>query len=67
MPSRARVPFKTGNRVAIIRYRHGWLDGSVQGVVKAVDTKESGDCKYVIFGDDGNDYEIKSTRDLRAA
>ena len=50
--------FKDGERVAIIRTEHGWLDGRLGGTVKP------GSGGYVIEGDDGENHEIRHLRDI---
>lgn len=55
---------KIGDRVSIIRDRHGWYDGSVHGEVKNVSYRSGGAAQYEVKGDDGHDYEVRSTKDL---
>lgn len=57
-------PHKIDDRVAIQRYDHGWLDGSVAGTVTAVTEIPTGRVEYVVAGDDGYEYECCNTRDL---
>ncbi|ARK07515.1 hypothetical protein LAV_00140 [Sphingobium phage Lacusarx] len=56
-----------GLRVAIKRHRHGWLGGSVHGTVREVIPRDTGACGYIVDGDDGAEYEIRNTKDIRAA
>ena len=57
---------KVGDRVSIIRARHGWYDGSVHGKVTSVNYRSGGAAHYEVKGDDGHDYEVRATKDLIA-
>lgn len=52
--------FAIGDRVSVIRTRHGWFEGSLSGHIK-----ELGDYRCVVHGDDGYDHEIRKPRDIR--
>lgn len=62
-----RTPFKTGDRVAIIRSRHGWFDGQIQGIVVKREQHPHGTWSYVVRDDDGYEHDILHTRDLSTA
>lgn len=55
---------KVGDRVGIIRARHGWYDGSVHGNVTEVNHRSGGAAYYTVKDDDGNEYEVNATKDL---
>ena len=51
---------KTGDRVSIIRTRHGWYDGALFGKVIEVT-----DRTCVVLDDNGKKHEIPHPRDIR--
>lgn len=51
--------FRDNERVSVMRTRHGWYDGHLQGVIKP------GSGGSVVLGDDGWEYEIEHPRDIR--
>jgi len=57
-------PFEINDRVGIVRARHGWHDGEIEGTVTERWQSPQGTWKYRVTDDDGNDYEIAHTRDL---
>lgn len=60
-------PFKKGDKVRIIRARHGWHDGNATGVVETVYVNKQGIYSYSVKGTGehkGYDFEIDHTRDL---
>ena len=59
-PNASDFPIEPGTKVAVIRCRHGWYDGSVEGVV----TSRNGN-SYIVKTDDGHYLDINHTRDLR--
>lgn len=54
-----------GDRVGIIRHRHGWEDGAIEGNVTKVNHREGGAAYYVVTDDNGNHFDIHATKDLR--
>lgn len=56
---------QVGDRVYIIREEHGWLDGSVQGVVKEVVCNPPKTVSYLIVDDQGEEYFCPKTGDCR--
>ena len=55
---RFRDEYKRGDRVAIIRHRHGWEDGRVVGTVVSLEPA-------TVRSDDGVEYGIAHPRDVR--
>lgn len=55
--------FKNGQRVSIIRHRHGWCDGSISGVI----TRFGSSYFCIVEDSDGYEYEIKHKRDIRCS
>jgi len=55
--------FRVGDKVAIIRHKHGWFDGRVVGVLKVVRP----DSALVLSDDEeyAGGYEIKHPRDIK--
>lgn len=60
----SRDEFIVGDRVGIIRARHGWYDGRVHGEVTSVSHRSGGAAYYQVIGDDGHEYEVDATKDL---
>ena len=62
-------PYKVGDYVSVIRHRHGWHDGNIQGEVTMAYKNDYGTWKYVvkITNDECGEYEVdvEHTRDLR--
>jgi len=60
--------FDIGDKVSIIRHRHGWTDGTIFGVVTHRTRRINGTYFYVV-ADDENDstYDVEHSRDLRAS
>ena len=52
--------YKIGDRVSILRTRHGWFDGKLEGRVVGVSTMSA-----VVEDEDGNRHEINHPRDLK--
>lgn len=51
--------YKGGERVSVIRSKHGWHDGNVSGKVMR------GSGGHLVESDDGTQYEIQHLRDIR--
>lgn len=51
--------FKVGDRVYIIREKHGWHDGGVEGVIADMTPHSA-----IVRSDDGIDYTIEHPRDI---
>lgn len=62
-----REPFRTGERVVIIRSRHGWFNGEREGVVISRTQNEHGTWSYVVRDDSGEKHDIRHTRDIARA
>ena len=58
-------PFAKDDRVAVIRTRHGWYDGSLSATVKSVVERPTGTHWYMVVDDDGHEHEVYHTRDMR--
>lgn len=60
-------PFNVGDRVAIIRIRHGWHDGRLEGTIVSRYVRPTGTYSYSASVEDSEigDYEvdIEHTRD----
>lgn len=54
--------FSKGDKVHIIRYEHGWLDGSVSGIIT-----EISDFSCTVKSKNGSLYEINHPRDIQKA
>ena len=57
--------FKKGQRVAIIRHSHGWEDGRIEGKVINIGHRSGGAAYYFVKDDNGYEYDVRATRDLR--
>ncbi len=55
---------KVGDRVSVIRTRHGWFDGALQATVTGVHHSLSGGISYTIAGDDGCEHFCPKRNDL---
>lgn len=62
-----RAPFEIGDRVAIIRSKHGWFNGACEGIIIRREQRPQGTWSYVVRGDDGQEHDIRHTRDLSIA
>lgn len=60
-------PFKKGDHVAIIRTRHGWLNGNVDGKVVYRGCRDTGTYYYTVRDRSGGMHEVEHTRDLAEA
>ena len=60
-------PFRVGDRVRVIRARHGWHDGAVSAVVTWCRQRPTGTWEYQVRDDAGTIYEVRHTRDLKRA
>lgn len=54
-----RQNHKVGTRGYIIRHRHGWENGNVEGVVIAVHGRT-----HIVRSDEGIEYELANPRDF---
>jgi hypothetical protein len=61
----SKRPHTVGDDVAIIRHRHGWSDGSIQGKVASVNFRTGGAAYYTVIDANGQDYDVYNTKDLR--
>lgn len=63
----ASKPFSTGDRVSVVRTQHGWYDGSLEATVVHRDQRPSGTWHYRVRDGEGNEHEVRHTRDMRPA
>ena len=58
-------PFRRGDRVRVIRTRHGWHSGDLSGTVVSAWQTITNVWHYTVRDVEGYDHEILHTRDLR--
>lgn len=56
-------PFAVGDKVAVIRYEHGWHDGNLTAIITEVHKSNQGIFSYVAETKEGNAITIEHTRD----
>lgn len=59
-------PFKVNQRVSVVRHKHGWSDGDIKGKIKTINFRKTGTAYYTVLGDDGFEYEILKSKDIKA-
>ncbi len=64
-PAPSPPEFKIDDEVSIIRFRHGWLNGSVTGKITFVGHRSGGAAYYVVTDQEGQTYDIYASKDLR--
>jgi len=57
--------FKTGDKVNIVRTRHGWFDGKLSAIITEIFHHETKRVSYTVKDDSGTKHEIYRTSDLR--
>jgi len=58
--------FKVNQRVKVIRHKHGWTDGKLEGNIKTINFRNTGTAYYTVIGDDGFEYYILKSKDIKA-
>ena len=58
-------PFELRAAVGVVRSRHGWHDGRLEGVVTSRHRSETGKWSYVVTDAEGGEHEVDHTRSLR--
>ncbi len=58
-------PFELKAAVGVVRSRHGWHDGRLEGVVTSRHQSDTGKWSYVVTDAEGGEHEIDHTRSLR--
>lgn len=61
-----KVNFKIQQRVRIIRHKHGWSDGAIKGKIKTINFRPTGTAFYTVLGDDGLEYHILKSKDIKS-
>lgn len=56
--------FNVGDRVNVVRTRHGWYDGSLQATVVSRSQRDTGTFSYMVRDLDGAVHEVNHTRDM---
>jgi len=61
-----KVKFKLKQKVRIIRHKHGWADGAIEGKILTINFRPTGTAFYTVLGDDGFEYHILKSKDIKA-
>lgn len=61
------TPFKVGNKICVVRERHGWHDGRLKAVITGVYRRTTGTHYYSAITEDSVSIEIDHTRDAYIA
>lgn len=60
-------PYRKGDRVSVIRTRHGWHDGTLSAVVVSAWQTITNVWQYRVKDSEGIVHEVLHTRDMRKA
>lgn len=58
-------PFELRDAVGVVRSRHGWHDGRLEGVVTSRHQSGTGKWSYGVTDAEGGEHEVDHTRNLR--
>lgn len=61
-----KVNFRVKQRVKVIRHKHGWVDGAIEGKIQSINFRPTGTAFYTVQGDDGFEYHILKSKDIKA-
>ena len=58
--------FKIKQKVKIIRHKHGWVNGAIEGNILTINFRPTGTAFYKVLGNDGLEYHILKSKDIKA-
>lgn len=57
--------FKLKQKVKVIRHKHGWTNGSLQGTIKTINSRHTGTFYYTVICNKGVEYTILKPKDIK--